>query len=283
MSAPNIFDIIKKFFHSTCTDQIDELISQYIINAQAFAYYMKFIAQRFGALPRGAFLGSEKLLDLPYRFQKTPIYSETVSEFKRVKFDILAVETIINEVQNQTISIKTLNSVERPTISAYRILNKFAAIPDIIAPESIQEEALNRMETAIKYSTVELYCVNCGEWSQEHKIITIPSHPKCGRCGSGLLAPLKYSNNQVKMVVKKRINRQPLTDEEQRSLMNIRRHADIVLSYGKKGVMALQVYGIGPQTAARVLAKMHYTEKEFFNDLLDAKLLFIKTRRFWES
>ncbi len=83
--------------------------------------------------------------------------------------------------------------------------------------------------------------------------------------------------------MKKRINRLPLTDEEQRVLMNIRRHADIVLSYGKKGVMALQVYGIGPQTAARLLAKMHYSEKEFFNDLLDAKLLFIKTRRFWES
>ena len=34
------------------------------------------------------------------------------------------------------------------------------------------------------------------------------------------------------------------------------------------------------KTAARLLAKMHYTEKEFFNDLLEAKLLFIKTRRF---
>jgi ATP-dependent Lhr-like helicase len=277
------FDSIKLFFHNTRADQIDELINHYLNNAHPFAYHMKFIAQRFGALPRGAFMGSEELLDLPYRFRKTPIYTETISEFKRVKFDISAVQTIINNVQNQTIHVETLNSVERPTLSAYRILNKFAAIPDMIAPESIQEESMNRMETAIKYSTIELFCVNCGEWSREQKIAMIPTHPKCGRCGSGLLAPLKYSNNHVKTVVKKRINRFPLTDEEQRILVNIRRHADIVLSYGKKGVMALQVHGIGPQTAARLLAKMHYTEKEFFNDLLEAKLLFIKTRRFWES
>lgn len=278
-----VFDSIKKFYHTTRADQIDELINQYLIDAHPFAYHMKFIAQRFGALPRGAFMSSEKLLDLPYRFRNTPIYTETISEFKRVKFDISTVQTIIKNAQNQVIRVEILNSVERPTLSAYRILNKFAAIPDMIAPESIQEESMNRMETAIKYSTVELVCVNCGDWSREQKIVTIPPHPKCGRCGSGLLAPLKYSNSQVKTVVKKRINRLPLTDEEQRVLMNIRRHADIVLSYGKKGVMALQVYGIGPQTAARLLAKMHYSEKEFFNDLLDAKLLFIKTRRFWES
>jgi ATP-dependent Lhr-like helicase len=200
-----------------------------------------------------------------------------------VKFDISAVQTIINDIQKQIIKVETLNSLERPTLSAYRILNRFAAIPDMIAPELIQEESKNRMEAAIKYSTVELFCVHCGEWSREQKISTIPTHPKCERCGSGLLAPLKYSNDYVKMVVKKRIDRLPLTDEEQRILVTIRRHADIVLSYGKKGVMALQVYGIGPQTAARVLSKMHYTEEEFFNDLLEAKLLFIKTRRFWDS
>lgn len=277
------FDSIKEFFHSTRADQIDELLNHYLVDSHPFAYQMKFIAERFGALPRGAFIGTEKLLSLSYQFRKTPIFTETISEFKRVKFDISAVQTIIHNVQNQTISIKTLNSVEQPTLSAYRILNKFAAIPDMIAPESIQEESMKRMETAIKYSTIELFCVSCGDWSQEQKIVTIPTHPKCGRCGSGLLAPLKYSNNQVKTVVKKRINRFPLTEEEQRILVNIRRHADIVLSYGKKGVMALQVHGIGPQTAARLLAKMHYTEKEFFNDLLEAKLLFIKTRKFWES
>ena len=244
---------------------------------------MKFIAQRFGALPRGAFLSSEKLLDLPYRFRKTPIYTETINEFKRAKFDISAVQTIINNIQNQTIHIETLNSVEHPTLPAYRILNKFAAIPDMIAPESIQEESMHRMETTIKYSTIELFCVNCGDWSQEQKISTIPTHPKCGHCGSGLLAPLKYSNERVKKVVKKRVDQFQLTEDEQRILVNIRRNADIVLSYGKKGVIALQVHGIGPQTAARLLAKMHYTEEEFFNDLLEAKLLFIRTRRFWKS
>jgi ATP-dependent Lhr-like helicase len=276
-------DSIKEFFYSIHVDQIEELTNHYLADAHPFAYHMKFIAQRFGALPRGAFLSSEKLLDLPYRFRKTPIYTETISEFKRAKFDISAVQTIINNIQNQTIHIETLNSVEHPTLPAYRILNKFAAIPDMIAPESIQEESMHRMETAIKYSTIELFCVNCGDWSHEQKISTIPTHPKCGRCGSGLLAPLKYSNEYVKKVVKKRVDQFQLTEDEQRILVNIRRHADIVLSYGKKGVIALQVHGIGPQTAARLLAKMHYTEKEFFNDLLEAKLLFIRTRRFWKS
>jgi ATP-dependent Lhr-like helicase len=276
-------DVIKKFFHSTHADQIEELINQYLDNANPFAYHMKFIAQRFGALPRGAFLGSEKLLDLPYRFKNTPIYTETVRDFKITKFDIPAVQTILTNIQKQTIIIETWISTERPTLHAYRILNKFATIPEMIAPESIQEESITRMDTAIQYSTVELFCVSCGDWSREQKIQTIPTQPRCERCGSGLLAPIKYSNDHVKSIVKKRVEKLPLTKDEQKILVNIRRHADIILSYGKKGVIALQVHGIGPQTAARLLAKMHYTDQEFFHDLLEAKLLYVRTRRYWDS
>ena len=47
--------------------------------------------------------------------------------------------------------------------------------------------------------------------------------------------------------------------------------ADIVLSYGKKGVIAQSVYGIGPQMGLpRVLSKMHDSEEEFYEDLLEA-------------
>jgi len=43
------------------------------------------------------------------------------------------------------------------------------------------------------------------------------------------------------------------------------------------------VYGVGPQTASRILAKMHYTDEELFRDLLEAKLKYIQTRPFWEA
>ncbi|RLI04542.1 hypothetical protein DRO38_01015 [Candidatus Bathyarchaeota archaeon] len=59
--------------------------------------------------------------------------------------------------------------------------------------------------------------------------------------------------------------------------------ADLVLSYGKKAVVALQVKGVGPETAFRILGKMHFDEKEFYLDLLKAKIRFLRTRQYWDE
>jgi len=46
--------------------------------------------------------------------------------------------------------------------------------------------------------------------------------------------------------------------------------ADLVAVYGKRAVYANSVYGVGPTTASKILAKMQDTEKEFLNDLFEA-------------
>jgi ATP-dependent helicase Lhr and Lhr-like helicase len=73
-----------------------------------------------------------------------------------------------------------------------------------------------------------------------------------------------------------------LEDDELTALSRARRSADLVLSYDRRAVVAQCVYGIGLQTASRILARMHYDEKQFYRDLLEAKLKFITTRPFWD-
>jgi ATP-dependent Lhr-like helicase len=74
-----------------------------------------------------------------------------------------------------------------------------------------------------------------------------------------------------------------LTEDERAELAKARRSADLVLSYGKKAVIAQTVYGIGPQTASRLLAEMQEDEEKFYASLLEAKLRFVTTRQFWSS
>jgi ATP-dependent Lhr-like helicase len=56
-----------------------------------------------------------------------------------------------------------------------------------------------------------------------------------------------------------------------------------VLSYGKNAIVALEVKGVGPETAFRILGRMHPTEEEFFMDLLKAKIQYLRTREYWED
>lgn len=74
-----------------------------------------------------------------------------------------------------------------------------------------------------------------------------------------------------------------MSEEELRELAQARRTADLVLSYGKKAIMALEVKGVGPETASRILGKMHPKEDDFFMDLLKAKIQYLRTREFWKD
>ncbi len=43
------------------------------------------------------------------------------------------------------------------------------------------------------------------------------------------------------------------------------------------------MYGVGPTTASKLLAKMHDTDKAFFNDLVEAKLKYVTTQSYWNE
>ena len=60
--------------------ELDEAFNEYLKARFPFSYKMKFVAERFGALPRGKTMGPERLAELPTRFEKTPIYEETLRE-----------------------------------------------------------------------------------------------------------------------------------------------------------------------------------------------------------
>jgi len=62
-----------------------------------------------------------------------------------------------------------------------------------------------------------------------------------------------------------------------------RKTADMVLSYGRRAAVALMVYGIGPVTAYQVLSRMHQNEKEFYADLLKAKIQYMRTKPYWDD
>ena len=82
-------------------------------------------------------------------------------------------------------------------------------------------------------------------------------------------------------MTRRKLEHEALSEDEKSELAKARRSADLVLSYGRRAIIAQAVYGIGPQTAARILARMEEDEESFYRELLEAKLKFITTRPFW--
>ena len=197
--------------------------------------------------------------------------------------DIEGTKRLLTNVADGILKVEVFHSKERPSPIAYHILYRYLDVPEAVAPDSLAKTTSQRVKVSIFGTSVQLVCMKCGRVHSPIRVGEVAEEPVCNSCGFSLLAPSFWSPGRVELLVRKRLSNEELTSEERDELSKARREADLVLSYGKRAVIALSVYGIGPQTAARILARMHTDEDEFYRDILEAKLRFITTRPFWDS
>jgi len=267
------------------TVEVEKSFEDYLEARFPFSYKLKFVAERFGALPRGKTMGPKRLRQLSGEFEKTPIFDETLREATLEKVDIEKVKETMKGVKNGKIKVSTIHRYEKPTPLAYHILAKYSDISELMAPERVLLSNVERMKRAIEARTATLLCMSCGEWAVKKKIRSLPKQPTCKKCESKLLALIRPNQNpkSVREILKKRLRDKELTEEELEDLTYARRTADLILSYGKNAIIALEVRGVGPETAFRILGKMHQKEDKFYMDLLKARIQYLRTREYWED
>jgi ATP-dependent Lhr-like helicase len=199
--------------------------------------------------------------------------------------DLETAKEIIGKVRKKEVQVKIFLSIDEPTPLARPILQLYSELSEFMAPERIILSNIDRMKKSINARKIQLLCMDCGKGVIQGRIRELPEKPKCGKCGSGLLAPIRFRQDirKLEAILKRRLRNKKLSSEELEDLTYARRTADLVLSYGKKALIALQVKGVGPETASRILGKMHQEEKEFYMDLLKAKIQYLRTRPFWEE
>ena len=273
---------ITKLIKSLTGEEADRLLSEYMHARFPFGYKMKFIAERFGVIPRGKSIGSERIENLYYRFKDTPIYHETIREAYHEKLDLPAVQDVITGIKDGRIELIT-KKVFEPSALARHILEKYADIEELMATDATITDQIQYMKQNIESRKVNLACVNCGEWHIDIRIRELEDHPKCGNCSSGLLAMMhrRQDPEHFQMLLKRWREGEELFGEDHDELVHGRKTADMVLSYGRKAVEALMVYGVGPVTSYQVLSRMHRSDEEFYKDLLKAKIQYMKTRQYW--
>jgi ATP-dependent Lhr-like helicase len=258
------------------------LFEQYIERSFPYSYYLKFVAERFGAIPRGRALGEKRLMDLSERLQDTPIYVETLREVLQEKADIQGVRRLYGDIEKGRTKIAVHRSETKPSPMASHILNKYFDVPELIAEETLKGDSFQRMREAITNEHVQFLCMKCGKTQEMIEVGKLIEKPQCSKCDSQLLTMLGKTGWDTPNILSMWLKRLPLEEKQSKTLARARQVADLIAVYGRKATIALTVTGVGPQTASRILAKMHYTEEEFYKDLLEAKLRYITTREYWD-
>jgi ATP-dependent Lhr-like helicase len=93
----------------------------------------------------------------------------------------------------------------------------------------------------------------------------------CVYCNSNQVIPGKEKEEFLKLARKKK--RSPEAE-----LLS-----SLVAEHGTRALVALRTFGVGAQTAARILSRQRSKEDTFYWDLLDAQKTFVRTRKYWSA
>lgn len=276
----NILDLLFPLSH----DDVEARLREYLDSRFPFGYKMKFIAERFGVIPRGKTLNHRSLESLYHRFRDTPIYRETLREAHQEKLDLDSVNRIMTDIASKEIELAGILT-DKPSPLAKHILEKYADVEELMQSPQYIENDLEFMRKSIYSRTVHLACIDCGIWCSEARIRELGERPTCDNCGSRLLAVLQKQIRPESLLelVRRWRDGGNLSQDEMDLLIFSRKTADMVLSYGRKAIVALSVYGIGPITSYQILSKMHKEDREFYSDLLKAKVQYIRTKPYWDD
>jgi len=125
-----------------------------------------------------------------------------------------------------------------------------------------------------------MYCQN---YTSFKTVKLLSDNPECPKCQSRFLAVLPIEGINIRRILNLKKRGKKLSKEEMQIYERAQKSANLVLSYGKKAVIAMAGYGIGPTTATRILALSYKNEYEFIQAIIDAEKQFVRTRSFWNS
>lgn len=257
-----------KYHLQTIADPARE-IEENLPKNQLFKYKFIHIGKKFNMFKETPRISDRFVL----AFKGTPVYDETVREVLHSHFNMKHSAEILNRIRKKEITV-TAKSVKKLSAIGMRALNRYHGA-ELIAPIEPTSEIVKAFGHKLLGKSVVLLCTYCGhDWISF--IGALPDKIKCARCGSTQIA-MPHASEGVKMFKKKK-----LTAQEKVLKEKLNRMAAIISASGKKGVIALATYGVGPTKSARILSKRYKTDDEFFAALLEAQKTFIRTKRFWE-
>ncbi|MBI4399143.1 hypothetical protein HY570_00190, partial [Candidatus Micrarchaeota archaeon] len=251
---------------------LESLIENNLINSSLFKYKLTHQARTFG------FIGKENALTQRVRgfLAETIIHRETIREIFHTYLDLQACNDFLVRLRKNECKVEVIIANE-PTILGRQGLLKIRA-SELISPIEPHSEILKAFKKSILDKRARFICTYCKKIFYV-KIEGLSKAITCEHCKSSLVA-LVDRQKQVAVLQKKRDR---LTEEEKKEYYNLQRIASLVNAYGKKAVVALNVYGVGTETAARVLQKLHREDDTFFIDLLEAQKQFIRTKKYWKA
>jgi ATP-dependent Lhr-like helicase len=234
-----------------------------------FKWKLVQIAKKFGAIDADADYEKISIFRLLDFFDNTVVQQEAYRELLSEYMDVDTAAAIVALIKGEKIQLAL---GPHSLIGAGGLLSSRDQIP----PPTADHAVIATLKRRLEQDDVVLACMNCRNWKSRTVVSRVADQPQCPKCGARLIAALKpYDEEQYAMI------RKPKKNAEERAVeQRLIKSANIVLSSGKKAVIALSARGVGPENASRILGTLTDGDA-FYREILRAERTFIQTHRYW--
>jgi ATP-dependent Lhr-like helicase len=250
-------------------DHIEAILMLALKKTALYKWKVVQIAKKFGAIDAAADhekISISRLLEL---FDNTVIEKEAFRELFFASMDVAGARTIVQALMDRKMETVTSH------LSIIGAEGLFTG-RDLIVPPGEDQAIIASIRHRLDEQDILLACMHCKCWKSQTKVGRAPDQPQCPVCGARLITALKPYDEKMYLAMKKQ-NKNPEEREAEARMMH---NANMVLSSGKKAVIALSGRRVGPEAAAGILNSFA-ADDNIYREILKAERRFVQTHRFW--
>ena len=252
IARPIQASLVQEVLDSIGPESLEALIWVILRRSSFIRWELIKVARKFGVLSKDAdpyLLSLDALMDV---FSDMPLMEEVVDRVIWEKMDVEHAEQVLRELRNGTLEVQ----VQRVSPMS---LQGESSKGEVLRPGDVDAAVLRSLEQRLMKARLTLRCMNCEhEW---HSTVQRASL-QCPKCGSRMVAAARGSL-------------------ENRRHDELVKSASLVAEYGRKALLVLAGYGVGPRTAARILGKQ-LDGTGLLKEILQAEIIYSRTRQFWD-
>lgn len=233
-------------------------------------------AKRFGVLRRDTPYERRRAAFIRSRYEGTPLVDEAVRELFHEKYDIEGTEAVLAKVRDGDITVSWVE-VDKFSELAEPVLEHASGYR---TGTSIDPEILAMLKRRLYDTQHRLVCARCGRWQRTARTSEITAISPCPRCGSRQITVTYYSDYELPGIISRKHDGGDISAEDQARYRRAWKVASLVETFGTAAIVVLSGYGVGAETAGRILRDM-IDEEYMFRQIYDAERRYVTTRAYW--
>ena len=273
--------ISEKHLIDELTNQIDiyDIMSIALKNTINLDWTTWCVAKQFNVVQRGARFTKQEANWIYKRFEGEPLVKEALRELFHDNFDLLGTEFILEKIRNKEINIVWIDTENFSSLAEPILDNTTKSFP---SPVNIAPAILDLVKKRLAKTQHRLVCARCGIWQ---KLVTpedMPNTLRCKYCKGRQITATYFSDLELQKIIQKNHNGKKLSRDEAHKYKRAWKISSLLENFGKTALTVLSGYGVGADTAARILRDMT-DDENLCKQIMTAEKQYALTRGFWDS